>query len=341
MDKHSKIYVAGHRGLVGSAILRRLLAEGYSHLITRSRHELDLTDRAAVDVFFAEQRPDYVFLAAAKVGGIHANHAYAANFIRDNIYIQTNVIDAARRFGTIKLAFLGSSCIYPKYAPQPMPESCLLTGELEPTNQWYAVAKIAGIKLCQAYRLQHGFNAISIMPTNLYGPLDNFHPENSHVIPGLLRRFHEAKLADLPCVSVWGSGTPRREFMHVDDLADASLFLMREYDDSEIINVGTGSDLTISELAKTVKNVTGYSGSIRFDASRPDGTPQKLLDVSRLTKLGWRARIKLQPGLADTYRWYTSHVRDQDVLQSRLLNEPSSKPPAAPERSSAATVSSL
>ena len=304
MDKASKIFVAGHRGLVGSAILRKLQAEGYTNLVTRTRAELDLRDQAAVNRFFEEERPEYVLLAAAKVGGILANSTYPADFIRDNLQIQTNVIDAAYRNGVKKLLFLGSSCIYPKYAPQPMKEEYLLTGPLEPTNEWYAVAKIAGIKMAQAYRRQYGFNAISLMPTNLYGPGDNFDLETSHVIPALIRKFHEAKVEGRPHVVVWGTGKPRREFLHVDDLADAALFLMKNYDSEEIINVGVGEDVSIRELAELIRDVVGFEGEIVFDTTKPDGTPRKLLDVSRLQALGWKAKIPLREGLASTYRWY-------------------------------------
>ena len=307
MDKASKIFVAGHRGLVGSAILRKLQAAGYTNLVTRTRAELDLRDQAAVNRFFEEERPEYVFLAAAKVGGILANSTYPADFIRDNLQIQTNVIDAAYRHGVKKLLFLGSSCIYPKYAPQPMKEEYLLTGPLEPTNEWYAVAKIAGIKMAQAYRRQYGFNAISLMPTNLYGPGDNFDLETSHVIPALIRKFHEAKVEGRPHVVVWGTGKPRREFLHVDDLADAALFLIENYDGEEIVNVGVGEDVSIRELAELIRDVVGFKGEIVFDTTKPDGTPRKLLDVSRLHALGWRASIPLRKGLEQTYAWYRAN----------------------------------
>ena len=307
MEKDSKIYVAGHRGLVGSAILRRLQAAGFTRLLTRTRSQLDLRDQAAVDAFFAAERPDYVFLAAAKVGGILANATYPAAFIYDNLEIQNHVIHAAHRYGTQKLLFLGSSCIYPRLAPQPLKEEYLLTGPLEETNQWYAIAKIAGIKMVQAYRRQYGFRGISLMPTNLYGPGDNFDLQTSHVLPALLRKFHEAKVNAAPRVVVWGTGAPRREFLHVDDLADAALFLMEHYDGEGIINVGVGEDLTIRELAELIKEVVGYRGEIVFDTSKPDGTPRKLLDVSRLHQLGWRAKIPLREGLAQTYAWYLEH----------------------------------
>ncbi len=337
------IHVAGHRGLVGSAIVRRLETEGFRNLVLRSSRELDLRDQAAVNAFFAEERPDCVFLAAGTVGGIHANNSYPADFIRDNLQIQTNVIDAAWRHGVKKLVFLGSSCIYPKLAPQPLKEEYLLTGPLEPTNEWYAVAKIAGIKMCQAFRRQYGFDAISLMPTNLYGPNDNFDLETSHVLPALIRKFHLAKLAragDMegiardearfgripgdvlamlglervnggfrrtgaePKVVLWGTGSPRREFLHVDDLADACLFLMQHYSDERIVNVGVGEDVTIRDLAELVRGVVGFEGEIVWDASKPDGTPRKLMDVSRLHAMGWRARMALHEGVADAYRWY-------------------------------------
>jgi GDP-L-fucose synthase len=304
MTKGSTIYVAGHGGLVGSAILRRLRQEGYTNLLTRSHAALDLTQQAAVRDFFQQEQPEYVFLAAAKVGGILANSSYPADFIRDNLLIQTHVIEAAWRSGVQKLMFLGSSCIYPKHAPQPMKEECLLTSPLEPTNEWYAVAKIAGIKMCQAYRRQYGFRTICLMPTNLYGPGDNFDLETSHVLPALLRKFHAAKLAHAAQVEVWGSGTPRREFLHVDDLADAALFLMRNYDAEEIINVGAGEDLSIRALAELIAEIVGYQGKIVFDPSKPDGTPRKLLDSSRLRALGWEPQISLREGIARTYQWY-------------------------------------
>jgi len=304
MNPDAHIYVAGHRGLVGSAILRRLRTAGYANLITRAHAELDLCNQAAVEAFFAVERPEYVFLAAAKVGGIHANNSYPADFIRDNLLIQTHVIDAAWRHGVRKLLFLGSSCIYPRLTPQPISEDSLLTGPLEPTNEWYAIAKIAGIKLCQAYRRQYGFNAISLMPTNLYGPGDNFDLATSHVLPALVRKFHQARTSASPTVTVWGSGTPRREFLHVDDLADAALFLMENYDDEGIVNVGVGEDITIRELAGIVAAVTGFQGDIVYDPGKPDGTPRKLLDVSRLHALGWQARITLRDGIAQTYAWF-------------------------------------
>ena len=304
MDSGSRIFVAGHRGMVGSAIVRRLRADGCDNIVERTRHELDLRNQPAVEEFFRSERPDYVFLAAAMVGGILANCTYPADFIIDNLTIQNNVIESAHRHGVGKLAFLGSSCIYPKLAPQPIREDYLLTGPLEPTNEWYAIAKIAGIKTIQAYRLQHGFCGISLMPTNLYGPGDNFDPIRSHVLPAMMRRFHEAKLANAPEVMLWGTGAPKREFLHVDDLADAAVFLMRHYDSPEIVNVGTGEDLTIRELAEMMAGIVGYGGRLAWDPSKPDGTPRKLLDVSRLNALGWRARTPLREGIAATYDWF-------------------------------------
>ena len=304
MERDSSIFVAGSRGLVGSAIVRALRAGGYENLLLPTRETLDLCKEAAVEDFFSRHRPEYVFLAAAKVGGILANSTYPADFLRENLAIQTHVIDAAWRHGAKKLVFLGSSCIYPKLAPQPLREEYLLTGPLEPTNEWYAIAKIAGILMCQAYRKQYGFNAISLMPTNLYGPGDNFDTQNSHVLPALLRKFVEAAEGHAPEVVIWGSGAPRREFLHVDDLADATLFLMLHYDSPEIINVGTGEDVTIRELAEAIGRLAGFTGRLRFDASKPDGTPRKLLDVSRIHALGWKAGIPLERGLAETYRWY-------------------------------------
>ena len=301
------IYVAGHRGLVGSAICRSLQKKGAA-VVTATRDQVDLKSRGAVDVFFAENEIEHVYLAAARVGGIYANDAYPAEFIYDNLTIQTNVIDAAWRSGVKKLLFLGSSCIYPKHAPQPMSEDCLLTGPLEPTNEWYAIAKIAGIKMCQAYRKQYDFDAISAMPTNLYGPGDNFDLKTSHVLPALIRKFHEAKVAGTKSVTVWGSGTPRREFLHVDDLADACVFLMQNYSAPEIVNVGWGQDVSILELAELVKDVAGYEGDIELDTSKPDGTPRKLLDTSRLSSLGWKPSIGLEEGIRGTHVWYTTHV---------------------------------
>lgn len=308
MDLQGKIYVAGHRGLVGSAILRRLRSLGAQNLVFRTRAELDLTDGRAVSAFFDEERPAYVFLAAAKVGGIKANNDYPAEFLRDNLAIQTNVIHTSWKSGVEKLCFLGSSCIYPKLAAQPLREDALLTGPLEPTNEWYAIAKIAGIKMCEAYRRQYGFDAISVMPTNLYGPGDNFDPESSHVLPAMIRRFHAAKQQHDASVVIWGTGTPRREFLHVDDMADATVFLMQGYDQAQHINVGVGEDLTILELAHLVADVVGYQGQILTDPSKPDGTPRKLMDVSRLTALGWSAKVGLREGIAETYRWYVDNV---------------------------------
>lgn len=304
MNKDARIFVAGHRGLVGSALIRRLRDDGFTNLLNRTSAELDLRNQAAVEEFFRFELPDYVFLAAAKVGGIHANNSYPADFIRDNLQIQSNIIDSAYRHGTQKLLFLGSSCIYPKLAPQPIHESSLLTGPLEPTNEWYAIAKIAGLKMCQAYRRQYGFNAICVMPTNLYGPGDNFDLQNSHVLPALIRKFHDARQRGDAKVTVWGTGTPRREFLHVDDLADACLFLMTRYESEEPVNVGRGEDISIRDLAALVREITGFSGQLEFDATKPDGTPRKLLDVSRMTALGWKPRISLQAGIESTYEWF-------------------------------------
>jgi len=304
MESSAKIFVAGHKGLVGSAIVRRLRAAGFGNLLLVDRRELDLTRQAEVEAFFAAQRPEYVFDAAAKVGGIYANDTYPAQFLRDNLAIQTNLIDSAWRNGTRKFQFLGSSCIYPKLAPQPINEDSLLTGPLEPTNEWYAIAKISGLKMCQAYRRQYGFNAISVMPTNLYGPGDNFDLQNSHVLPALLRKFHEAKLAGAESVEVWGSGRPRREFLHVDDLADACLFLMQHHDSEQLINVGWGEDVSIAELAALIGQVVGFGGALRFDPAKPDGTPRKLLDTARLRALGWKPRIRLEDGIRSTYEWF-------------------------------------
>jgi GDP-L-fucose synthase len=308
METTAKIYVAGHRGLVGSAIVRRLRGEGFTNLLLRTKSELDLTRQSAVEEFFAAERPDYVFLAAAKVGGIRANDVFAGDFIRENLLIQTHLIEAARLNGVRKLLFLGSSCIYPKLAKQPIHETELLTGPLEPTNSAYAVAKIAGIEMVQAYRRQFGFNGISLMPTNLYGPGDNFDPEGSHVVPGLLRRFHEAKLRGDDEVVVWGTGRPRREFLHCDDLAEAAVLLMRTYDKPEIVNVGCGEDVSIAELAQMVKEVVGFEGRLTFDTTKPDGTPRKLLDVSRLFALGWRPKTELRAGLQEAYRWFVENA---------------------------------
>ncbi|MBW8780489.1 MAG: GDP-L-fucose synthase [Verrucomicrobia bacterium] len=296
-----KLFIAGHNGMVGSALVRRFQDEADTSLLLRTRKELDLTSQAAVDAFYAAEKPDVAIIAAAKVGGIHANNTYPADFLYENLAIAANTIHSAYRHGVKRLLFLGSSCIYPKHAPQPMPESCLLTSELEPTNEAYAIAKITGLKLCQYYRKQYGVMFHSGMPTNLYGPGDNYHPQNSHVLPALIRRFHEARLAGKPEVTAWGTGTPRREFLHVDDLADASAFLLKQENPPDWINVGTGTDVTIKELTETVADVTGYKGKILWDTTKPDGTPRKLMDVSQLAKLGWRARISLREGLEKTY----------------------------------------
>ena len=322
MDKHARIYVAGHRGLVGSAIVRNLQARGCTNILTRTHAELDLTDAGATDAFFAEHKPEYVFLAAAKVGGIVANNSYPAEFIRDNLVIQSNVIHSAWKHGVTRLMFLGSSCIYPKMAPQPMREDCLLTGPLEPTNRPYALAKIAGIEMCWSYNRQYGTKYLAVMPTNLYGPGDNYHPENSHVIPALLRKFHEAKQRGDRTVTIWGTGTPRREFLYSDDMADACVFLMNLPDDRytsllgsdesktgrfepPLVNVGVGEDVTIKELAGLVGKVVGFDGELVFDTTKPDGTPRKLMDVSRLNGMGWQAATTLLSGLANAYRDFT------------------------------------
>jgi GDP-L-fucose synthase len=310
LNQDSRIYVAGHRGLVGAAVVRALQQQGYRNLLLRTHQELDLTDQKEVHEFFDRQRPTAVIMAAARVGGIHANSTRPALFIRDNLLIQDNVIDAAHRSGVAKFVFLGSSCIYPKLAPQPIKEEYLLTGPLEPTNEWYAVAKIAGLKMCQAYRREYGFNAISLMPTNLYGPGDNFDLQNSHVLPALIRRFHEAKLRGDETMSIWGTGTPRREFLHVDDLADAVIYLLKNYEDDAIVNVGWGEDVTIRELAELVMAASGYRGRLVFDPSKPDGTPRKLLDTTRLTALGWRPKISLEAGIESTYAWFREHVAE-------------------------------
>lgn len=307
MDKKAKLFVAGHRGLVGSAIVRKLIEFGFENLVLRTHQELDLTRQADVDNFFSVERPKYVIVAAAKVGGIHANNTYPADFIAINLQIQTNVIDASYKNGVKKLLFLGSSCIYPKFAPQPITEEALLTGPLEPTNEWYAIAKIAGIKMCQAYRLQYKWDAISGMPTNLYGPNDNFHPENSHVLPALIRRFHEAKVTGAKEVVVWGTGSPLREFLHVDDLADAVMFLMDKYNDFPHVNVGSGNEVTIKNLAELVKEVVGFEGELKWDPTKPDGTPRKLMDSSKLANMGWKPKISLRDGLVGTYKWYVEN----------------------------------
>ena len=306
MKINSRIYVAGHRGLVGSAIIRTLEQKGFENLITRTHAELELLDAVAVQKFFAETKPEYVLMAAAKVGGIHANSTYPADFMRENLLVQTNVIHEAWSHGVEKLMFLGSSCIYPKLCPQPIKEEYLLTGELESTNDAYALAKIAGIKTCQSYNKQYGTNFISVMPTNLYGINDNFHPENSHVLPALIRKFHEAKISNAESVSIWGNGTARREFLHTDDLAEALLFLMENYADSAIVNVGCGEDQTIRKLAETIQKVVGFSGGLEFDSSYPNGTPQKILDISKINSLGWKPRIPLKEGLHQVYQWYAA-----------------------------------
>ena len=332
MKKNAKIYIAGHRGLVGSAIVRNLQTKGYTNLLMRAHAELDLTKQAATDAFFAAEKPDYVFLAAAKVGGIHANNEYPAEFIRDNLAIQSNIIHAAWQNNATRLMFLGSSCIYPKLAPQPMKEEYLLTGPLEPTNRPYALAKIAGIEMCWSYNRQYGTHYLAVMPTNLYGPGDNYHPENSHVIPALIRKFHEAKQAKAPSVSVWGTGTPRREFMYSEDMADTCVYLMNlpgatfntllGSDEAStgifmppVVNIGVGEDLTIKELAESVKDVVGYTGQIEFDSTKPDGTPRKLMDVSRLRSLGWQAQTGLGNGLTVEYRDFLSSYTDGFALE--------------------------
>ncbi|MDB6147387.1 MAG: GDP-L-fucose synthetase [Spartobacteria bacterium] len=308
LNKSEKIFVAGHRGLVGSALLRRLQGDGFGNLAIRDRSELDLANEQAVQSFFREERPDIVIFAAAKVGGIKANNDLPVEFLLDNLLIQNNVIRAAHEHGARKLLFLGSSCIYPKHAPQPIPESALLSGPLEPTNEAYAIAKIAGIKLCQAYAREYGANFISAMPTNLYGPGDNFDLKSSHVVPALLRKTHEAKKSGAKELIVWGSGNPRREFLHVDDLAAACLFLLQNYDSPDIINVGYGKDISIRELAEVICDVVGFSGQLRYDATQPDGTPRKLLDVSKLNELGWHATIPLREGMAQTYEWFLTNA---------------------------------
>lgn len=312
-DVSARIFVAGHGGLVGSALVRKLEREGAKQLLLRTHRELDLTDQAAVDKFFETRKPEFVFLAAARVGGIRANSAYPAEFIRDNLAIQTNVIHSAWKHGARKLLFLGSSCIYPKLALQPLKEEYLLSGPLEPTNEWYAIAKIAGVKTCVAYRRQYGFDAICAMPTNLYGPRDNFDPQDSHVLPGLIRRFHEAKRRDDEAVTIWGTGKPLREFLHVDDLADALILLMRTYSGEEIVNVGSGEEISIAELARTIAEVVDFHGKLVFDPSMPDGTPRKRLDTSRLDALGWKARIRLRDGIAETYAAFVA--QQQSTVQ--------------------------
>ena len=320
MDKSSKIFVAGSKGLVGSALVRQLTSRGYTNLVLPEISELDLTNQQAVTEFFQREKPEYVLLAAAKVGGIHANNTYPGEFIYLNLAIQNNVIHQSYLHGVKRLLFLGSSCIYPQLAPQPMKEEHLLTGLLEPTNEPYAIAKIAGIKMCESYNRQYGTKFIAVMPTNLYGPGDNFHPENSHVLPALIRRFHEAKLKDAPEVVVWGSGTPRRELLYVDDMADGCMHLMELADEPIsrellcypkpcFVNLGTGEDVTIRELAETVRRVIGYTGNLVFDPTKPDGTPRKLQDVSRMHRLGWRHKVELEEGIQRTYQWYTENSR--------------------------------
>lgn len=313
MDSNSRIFIAGHNGLVGGAILRRLQDCGYSNLITRSRKETDLENQSAVLKLFLEEKPEFVFMAAAKVGGILANSTYPVDFIRSNLMVQNNIIDASFYSGVKKLLFLGSSCIYPKNCPQPIKEEYLLTGALEPTNEWYAIAKIAGIKMCQAYHRQHGMNAISLMPTNLYGPGDNFDLNSSHVMPALIRKFHEAKMGSANSVVMWGTGSPKREFLHVNDLADACIHLMLTYNDPEIVNVGTGEDVTIRELAEMVREVVGFRGEIIQDLTKPDGTPRKLLDVSKLHGLGWKHRVELKSGIKSTYEWFMNNIESARV----------------------------
>ncbi len=314
MKRHSKIYIAGHRGLVGSAIVQKLKTEGHVNLLVRTSSELDLLSQTAVADLFKIEKPEYVFLAAAKVGGIVANNKYPAEFIYNNLMIQTNIIHSAYVTGVKKLLFLGSSCIYPKLAPQPMKEECLLSGPLEPTNEPYAVAKIAGIKMCQSYNRQYGTHNISAMPTNLYGPNDNFDLTTSHVLPALIRKFHEAKINSEKSVIIWGTGAPYREFIHVDDVADACYFLMQHYEGDEIVNIGTGSELTIKELALLVKMIVGFSGNIVFDASKPDGTPRKLIDVSKIHALGWRHKLELEQGIKNVYQWYLQNAAEKERL---------------------------
>lgn len=313
MDKQARIYVAGHKGLVGSAILRKLQQEGYEDLIYKSSSELDLRDYKKVLEFFEVNKIEYVFLAAAKVGGIFANNEYPADFIRDNLLIQTNVIDSAYRTNVKKLLFLGSTCIYPKFAPQPVKEEYLLTGELEPTNKPYAIAKIAGISMCQSYNRQYGTCYISGLPTNLYGPNDNYDANNSHVLPALIRKFHEAKENQSPYVEVWGTGNPKREFLYSDDLADACLFLMNNYSDNEIVNIGVGEDLTIRQLAETISSIIGFNGDIRFNDSIPDGHPRKLVDTTKINQLGWKAKISLEDGIRSTYRAFLEEIEKQTI----------------------------
>ena len=308
MNKDAKIYIAGHRGLVGSAIHRKLIKDGYTNLVVRTSKQLDLRDKGQVDRFFEEEKPEFVFVAAAKVGGIVANNEFPADFIRDNLMIQTNVIDASYRNQVEKLLFLGSTCIYPKLAPQPLKEEYLLTGPLEPTNDAYALAKIAGIKMCQSYNKQHGTNYISAMPTNLYGENDNFDLQSSHVMPALIRKFHEAKLSNQASVEVWGTGTPKREFLYSDDLADACVYLMNHYNEDEIINIGVGEDVSIKELAETIQRVVGFEGELNFDTTKPDGTPRKLVDTTKINQLGWKAKVELEDGINKAYEWFLNNT---------------------------------
>lgn len=326
MKKNAKIYIAGHQGLVGSAIYRRLQNEGFQNFILKEHGQLDLRDHHAVQSFFESERPEYVFLAAAKVGGIYANNTYRAEFIYDNLMIQTSVIHAAFTYNVKKLLFLGSSCIYPKYATQPMEEDALLTSALEPTNEPYAIAKIAGIKMCQAYRQQYGSNFICLMPTNLYGPNDNYHPTNSHVLPALIQKFYEAKTEGRKTVEIWGSGTPKREFLHVDDLADACLFLMKHYDSGEIINVGTGADLSIKDLALLIKHCSGFDGELYFNTKYLDGTPQKLLNTTKINGLGWTPKITLREGIKEVYKEYEKKVSLSKLLAGEEHDPENQKP---------------
>jgi len=311
LTHNSKIFIAGHNGLVGAAIVRKLQSSGYTNLLVRTSKELNLENQTDVQEFFKQEKPEYVFLAAAKVGGILANDSYPADFIASNLNIQNNVIDSAYRSGVKKLLFLGSSCIYPRGCPQPIREEYLLTGPLELTNEWYVIAKIAGIKMCQAYRKQYGFNAISLMPTNLYGPRDNFDLQTSHVLPALIRKFHEAKISGQEQVLIWGTGTPRREFLYVDDLAEACLFLIKNYDSGDIINIGVGGDISIAELANLIGDIVGFSGELVYDKDKPDGAPRKLLDISKLAKIGWEKKISLREGIESTYKW---------ALSARIFN---------------------
>lgn len=315
MQPTSKIFIAGHNGLVGSALVRKLTEKGFNNLVLRSRSELDLTNQHAVEVFFADEKPEYVFLAAAKVGGIYANSTYPAEFIFSNMQVQMNIINEAWKFKAKKMLFLGSSCIYPKFAPQPMREDALLSGPLEPTNEAYALAKIAGIVMCRSYNKQYGTDFISVMPTNLYGPNDNYHPENSHVLPALIRRFHEAKVAHAPSVVIWGTGNPTREFLFSDDLADASIFLMENHTGNEIVNIGSGKEVTIRELAQHVQNAVGYAGKIEFDVTKPDGTPRKLLDCSRLHSMGWQHKVELDEGITIAYHDFLKMLEDKSFAK--------------------------